>query len=116
MRVDRVIPLTPKTKPKRKSTPINALDLHGDLLDVLAIEHTSEPVPVEHKPEPPAHRVILGWVAMHKDGKAHTGPSGAGAKIYKSEALAKSAVRGNRRRSLEDFEFSQAYVDLPTTK
>ena len=94
---------------KQKIKPSTNVDTF-DLLDVLAIEHTTEPAP------PRFNRVFLGWVAMRKGGHAHTGTSGAGAKVYKSEAVAKASVKGNRNRNIDDFVFVQAYVDLPTTE
>lgn len=62
-------------------------------------------------------RLYLGYVAIDKrDNAARTGSMySAGAKAYKSEAMARAAV-GNSGRSVDGYHFLPCYVDLPEVK
>lgn len=62
-------------------------------------------------------RLYLGYVAIDKKNNvARTGPLyTAGAKVYKSEAMARAAV-GYSGRSVDEYHFLPCYVDLPEVK
>lgn len=59
-------------------------------------------------------RIELGTVAiLKKDLRAHTGAQySAGAKVYKSEALARAALKGGRH-NLNNYVFVPAYAEIP---
>lgn len=56
-------------------------------------------------------KIVIGVVAVDKKfGKPHTGAAySAGAKVYKSEKMARSA----RKRNPDDYDYVPAYIDLP---
>ena len=70
------------------------------------------PAPPQPKLVPVSNRISLGWVAIEK--KTLKGSSGAhyrsGCKAYKSEALAKAAIR--QRYKVDDYHFTEAFAEV----
>lgn len=56
-------------------------------------------------------RIELGWVAM-LDGKPHTGHAyTAGAKVYKTENMARAALKFYKEQNI--YTFVKAYAEIP---
>lgn len=82
---------------------------HSKIVSILGNTLDGNPTPEA----PIGHaRIPLGYVAIHKKDKtASTGTMySAGAKVYKSEAMAKSAMR---RQGTDRFYYVPAFADIP---
>jgi hypothetical protein len=92
-----------KTKPEP-----NLLDIIANETDVAQLEYRERQAQLAAM----RHRIHLGWIAVDSiTGRPHTGSSGASAKIYKSENLAKANIRNKRANYL----YVEVFAEVPAT-